>query len=593
MAFAAALLLGALPRPAGAATGALIYQDCITSNSNVSGCTAIPGAVAGGANTGLDQARTVAVSADGKSVYSLAAGAVIARFDRDAATGALTYQGCITSNTNAGGCTTIPFSTAGGTNTGLSGLASVAVSADGMSVYTSAVVGDAVARFDRDPATGALSYVGCMTSNSNITPCTAIPGAVAGGVNTALDQADSAQVSADGKSLYTASTASDAVARFDRSSTTGALTYQGCISSDSNVGGCGQIPGAVAGGTNTGLSSVISVVASADGTGVYTASPLADAVARFDRTPATGAPTYQDCSSSNTDVTGCTMVPGAAPTGTNTGLNSAFTVAASADGKSVYAAATLADAVARFDRDPATGALTYQDCIGSNSDISGCAQIPGAVAGGANTGLDNVTSIASSADGRSVYAASQLADAVARFDRDPATGALAYQDCIGSNSDVSGCAQIPGAVAGGANTGLDQAGAVAVSADGMSVYTSAVAGDAVARFDRELPPPPPPVEPSNQFSFGKLKRDKRKGTAKLTVEVPGPGKLTLAGKNLKAGGAEATAAREVELPVKAKGKGSKKLRERGKLKLTAQVTFTPTGGTPNTQAKKLKLIRRR
>src|SRR5262245_33196376 len=38
------------------------------------------------------------------------------------------------------------------------------------------------------------------------------------------------------------------------------------------------------------------------------------------------------------------------------------------------------------------------------------------------------------------------------------------------------------------------------------------------------------AKPSNRFSFGKLKRNKKKGTAKLPVTVPGPGTLTYAGK---------------------------------------------------------------
>jgi hypothetical protein len=39
--------------------------------------------------------------------------------------------------------------------------------------------------------------------------------------------------------------------------------------------------------------------------------------------------------------------------------------------------------------------------------------------------------------------------------------------------------------------------------------------------------------PSNAFSFGKVKKNRKKGTATLTVIVPGPGTLTLAGKGLK------------------------------------------------------------
>ena len=41
-------------------------------------------------------------------------------------------------------------------------------------------------------------------------------------------------------------------------------------------------------------------------------------------------------------------------------------------------------------------------------------------------------------------------------------------------------------------------------------------------------PPVDGVLPSNDFSFGKVNKNKKKGTAKLTVEVPAPGELDLA-----------------------------------------------------------------
>ncbi len=585
----------AVPATASAATGALTYQSCISSNTNASSCAQIPGATAGGANSGLHGLNSVAVSPDGKSVYTAAYNSdTIARFDRDPATGALTYQGCISSNSNVTSCTLIPGATAGGANTGLYSLVSVAVSPDGKSVYTAAANGDAVARFDRNVATGALTYQSCISSNSSVGGCTPIAGAAAGGTNTGLDNLTAVTVSADGISVYASSSGGDAVARFTRDSA-GALAYQGCISSNSSVGGCTPIPGAAAGGTNTGLDNLYAVVASADGKGLYTAGASGDAVARFDRDPATGALTYQGCISSNSTVTGCTLIPGAVAGGTNTGLDFLQAVAVSADGGSVYTAAYQGDAIARFDRNLTTGALTYQGCISSNSDVSGCTLIPGATAGAADTGLYGLDSVAVSADGKSVYTAAYNGDAIARFDRDPTTGALAYQGCISSNSDVGGCTSIPGAMSGGGENGLYGLAAVAVSPDGKSVYTAANAGDAIARLDREVPPaePQPPAEPSNDFSFGKLKRNKNKGTAKLTVEVPGPGELVLAGKNLKRDTEEATAAGDVKLLVKAKGKAAKTLRDRGAKKVTPKVTYTPTGGAPNTEQKKLKLIRRR
>lgn len=98
--------------------------------------------------------------------------------------------------------------------------------------------------------------------------------------------------------------------------------------------------------------------------------------------------------------------------------------------------------------------------------------------------------------------------------------------------------------------------------------------------------------PSNEFTLGKPKRNKKKGTAKLPAEVPGPGTLVLVGKGLKSVTEEVGAAGEVKLPVKPKGKAKGRLEDKGKAKVDPEVTFTPTGGNPNTQDKKFKLIKR-
>jgi len=120
----------------------------------------------------------------------------------------------------------------------------------------------------------------------------------------------------------------------------------------------------------------------------------------------------------------------------------------------------------------------------------------------------------------------------------------------------------------------------------------------------EFSPPPPPTEPSNAFEFGKLKRNKKKGTARLSVSLPGPGEIGLRGKKLQRIGLDSGKAAsvgedggEVRLKVRpAKGKKGKRLRERlrteGKAKVKAKVTYVPSGGTANTRAKKLKLVRR-
>ncbi|MGH2957002.1 MAG: hypothetical protein ACRDL6_08425 [Solirubrobacterales bacterium] len=101
------------------------------------------------------------------------------------------------------------------------------------------------------------------------------------------------------------------------------------------------------------------------------------------------------------------------------------------------------------------------------------------------------------------------------------------------------------------------------------------------------------VKPSNEFSFGKLKRRKKKGIAVLKVQVPGPGTLALAGKGIKGIGARASKTVDgpgtVNLKIRAKGKAKKRLNSRGKTKVKAKVTYTPTGGDPNTKPRKAKL----
>src|SRR5919198_1850871 len=70
------------------------------------------------------------------------------------ATGALTPAGCIADPiSNTDGC--------GQTTPGLGGAYSVALSADGTSVYVAAFNDNAIVRFDRDTTTGALTPSGC------------------------------------------------------------------------------------------------------------------------------------------------------------------------------------------------------------------------------------------------------------------------------------------------------------------------------------------------------------------------------------------------------------------------------------------------
>ena len=107
---------------------------------------------------------------------------------------------------------------------------------------------------------------------------------------------------------------------------------------------------------------------------------------------------------------------------------------------------------------------------------------------------------------------------------------------------------------------------------------------------------------SNQFSFGRLKHKRSKGTATLPVTVPGAGKLSLSGKGVvgqrparaisSSTDRSVSAAGTVKLLIKAKGKAKRKLNDNGKVKVRVRVKYTPTDGTPNTKTLKVKLIKK-
>jgi len=167
----------------------------------------------------------------------------------------------------------------------------------------------------------------------------------------------------------------------------------------------------------------------------------------------------------------------------------------------VYAASLLDHAIARFDRDTATGALTPAGCIqdGGKADC-----------GPTQQGLNGATGVAVSPDRKSVYVASLLDHAIARFDRDTATGALTPAGCI-QDAGLADC--------GPTQPGLSGARGVVVSPDERSVYVTSTgaAGDhAIVRFDRE------PSFPKTKITKGPKKRtEKRKARFAFTSDEEG------------------------------------------------------------------------
>jgi hypothetical protein len=104
--------------------------------------------------------------------------------------------------------------------------------------------------------------------------------------------------------------------------------------------------------------------------------------------------------------------------------------------------------------------------------------------------------------------------------------------------------------------------------------------------------PGPGGEGCNALTLGKARKNKKKGTAKLSAEVACAGALELSGKGLKPAEKLASGAGEAKLPIKAKGKKKRKLKKKGKAKVEAEVTFTPTSGAPSSADKKVKLVKK-
>jgi hypothetical protein len=103
------------------------------------------------------------------------------------------------------------------------------------------------------------------------------------------------------------------------------------------------------------------------------------------------------------------------------------------------------------------------------------------------------------------------------------------------------------------------------------------------------------IAPTNTVEVGTTQRNKKKGTATLNLTLPNPGDLTASGSGVSvasAGGAvtsKSVTAGPAQLLIKATGKKKRKLDQKGKVKASVAITYTPTFGDPHTQSVKVKL----
>lgn len=159
------------------------------------------------------------------------------------------------------------------------------------------------------------------------------------------------------------------------------------------------------------LEGARAVLATADGRHLYVASRVSDAITAF----------------SVSDGGGGQAVLALLDVERNRiGLDQASHLVFSPDERFVYVAGANDDAVAVFERDPVAGTLTWveseQNGVNDPSDD-----------GDAVAGLDGVEFLAMSPDGSHLYALAGGTGTIARFDRDEATGRLAWRDVRNGN----------------------------------------------------------------------------------------------------------------------------------------------------------------
>lgn len=93
--------------------------------------------------------------------------------------------------------------------------------------------------------------------------------------------------------------------------------------------------------------------------------------------------------------------------------------------------------------------------------------------------------------------------------------------------------------------------------------------------------------PDNSFRIAGVQLDRRHGTAKLAVAIPGPGLVAVDGAVPQQRQAKGTG--RVVLRVLPKRRARNLLQRQGSVRLELTVTFIPSGGSPNSRDLSLRL----
>jgi len=362
------------------------------------------------------------------------------------------------------------------------GSRAIAISPDGRDVYVAASGADAIAVFDRNPVTGALTQPkgkrGCVAA------VVANQGKGEGcGVAIGLLAPNSVAVSPDGRNVYATSRDGASVVTFHRNRKSGALkqlppSASGCISGL-------PIPGCT---TGRGVKWPDGELVSPDGKNVYVGDFAGNGVTSFSRAGKAGALTQLS------GTAGCITEAGEEGCAKGVELNHVEGMAIAQDGSAVYTAAAFSGAVGTFTREASTGALTQRGCVTS------------AAVGGCTLGyeFEGVNALAVAPSGGDVYGTALFSNSLTTFA--PTSGGAGLAQPPGPEREVekengkgkekvpaeegtpspNGCTvflRSPGCALGlamKAPEGLD------ISPDGKNVYVATFETGAVDVFDRDV-----------------------------------------------------------------------------------------------------------
>lgn len=406
------------PQPAAASLGELTFLGC---TGVLAGCPGSPAGVIG-------QPRGIVVSPDEAEVYTAAEGAnAIDVFDRNAVTGVLTWASCVGDNP---GCTATTPATA------IDQPFALAISPDGHDVYAVSVQSNTVDEFSREPASGALTYTGCVGQLAECSPNTK---AIASPISIA--------VSPDGSSVYVVDNPG-AVVDLQRNTATGALAFNTCIG---ETAACTGTSGEI-------LYAADGVAISPDGSSVYVGAE-GGTLDTFSRNTATGDLKYEACIGRNFHCT--------EPKPRNL-VSEPLSLAMSPDGQNLYAGNFNTSVIDVFTRDTTNGAITLTGCNGKYfEEEKDCTLTP-------EPDPEGGVTLAMSPNGADLYAASDFE--ISEFARTTPGGALSFVGCVGERAGL--CTPTKPSEA------IEFPISLAMSPNGASLYS----GDKLAEVVNEFGP---------------------------------------------------------------------------------------------------------